>query len=132
MSKIVNGLLLAALLPACIPLNEDVVGRFALDEGAGCNVCAERGPRVMSFREVEAGQGAFRYRFDFEDGGSHAGAYQFVATDSSDVSLTLYPDSAGPFYQDVVGQVILTQYTYRAGVMREPCGGLFKLCKWKP
>ena len=122
--------LLVLFLPACIPINENVIGRFSLDEEASCNVCVDRGPRVMTFRQVE-GEGSFRYRFDFEDGGAHAGAYQFVSTDSSEVGLTLYPDSAGPFHQDLVGSALLTQYTYRSGVMRESCGGLFKQCKWR-
>ena len=132
MPKPVLWALLAVFLPACIPINEDVMGRFSLDEEASCDVCVDRGPGVMTFRQVEGSEASFRYRFDFEDGGAHAGAYQFVATDSSDVSLTLYPDSAGPFHQDLVGSVLLTQYTYRSGVMRESCGGLFKQCKWRP
>ncbi len=120
------------MLPACTPINENVVGTFYLDEASSCSNCAERGPRAMTFRAVENEQASFRYRFDFEDGEGHAGAYQFVATDSTDVSLTLYPDSSGAFHQDLLGEVILTQYTYRASVMRESCGGLFKQCKWRP
>ncbi|HCZ08002.1 MAG TPA: hypothetical protein DHV07_02560 [Flavobacteriales bacterium] len=117
---------------SCSPLSEDIVGRYSLDEGGSCNSCAEAGPRTMTFRQVEGPDGGFRYRFDFDDGGAHSGAYQFVASDSSDVRLTLYPDSSSPFHADILGEVILTQYTLRSGVIREPCGGLLKQCKWRP
>jgi hypothetical protein len=124
--------LFAMFLSACVPYNENIVGRFSLDEAGSCASCVETGPQVMTFREVQGEPPSFRYRFDFEGEEGHAGAYQFVATDSSDVSLVLYPDSAGVFHQDLIGEAMFTQYRLRSGVMRSPCGGLFKQCKWRP
>ena len=132
MPKVLFWGLLVMLMSACVSYNEDIVGRFSLDEAGSCSSCIDTGPRVMTFREVSGEPPTYRYRFDFDGGGGHAGTYQFVATDSSDVSLTLYPDSAGAFHQDLVGEAIFTQYRLRSDVVRSPCGGLFKQCKWRP
>lgn len=125
-------LVTATLLFACRSESERIVGTFILDEERSCNSCAETGPRVMTYRALVSSDDAPRYRFDFDGGQGHAGFYQLVSTDSSDVGLTLYPDSSGPFHQDLLGQAILTQYRVRNNAIKSPCGGLFKQCTWRP
>jgi hypothetical protein len=120
------------LLFACSSESENILGTFRLDEQGSCANCIETGPRVMTYRAVAAAEEQPRYRFEFDGGQGHAGFYQLVATDTSDVGLILYPDSAGPFHQDVLGQAIVSQYRVRKNAIKAPCGGLFKQCTWRP
>ena len=43
-------------------------------------------------------------------------------------SLILYPDSSGPFYADLIDEVILTDYTIKAARITASCGSGIRRC----
>jgi len=124
-------LLCAGMQQGCQPVDVRIVGRFELDADAGCGNCQEIGPLSMSFSGEESPGARPRYRLDYVDGQGHAGDYVFDRVDSTGLSLILYPDSAGPFFADLIGDVVISDYRVRNQCIAEPCGSGVRRCIWR-
>lgn len=125
------GLALMVLLTGCDPIDVRIVGTYALDGDVGCDECPLNGPERMAFLEAFTPDEAPRYRFDFEAGQGHGGTYQFEAIDTTQASLVLYPDSAGAFHADLIGDVVFTEYTVKGDRIAERCGSGVRRCLWR-
>ena len=122
---------LILLHTGCDPIEVRIVGKFQLDEEAGCETCPTLGPITMMFEGSEAAGGSPRYRFDHANGEGHAGTYVFEAVDTTRSSLVLYPDSSGPFHADLVDEAIVTDYMVKAGRITTSCGSGIRRCLWR-
>ena len=125
------GLMWMVLLTGCDPIDVRIVGTYALDDEVGCDECPVNGPRRMEFLESFSPDEAPRYRFDFEAGQGHGGTYRFEVIDTSQTSLVLYPDSAGTFHADLMGDVVFTEYNVKGDRITEPCGSGVRRCLWR-
>ena len=85
----------------------------------------------MTFAGSDAPDVAPRYRFDHADGQGHAGTYVFEAVDTTQASLVLYPDSAGAFHADLIGDVVFTEYNVKGDRITERCGSGVRRCLWR-
>jgi len=125
------GLTWMVLLTGCDPIDVRIVGTYALDDQVGCDECPVNGPERMAFLEAFSPDEAPRYRFDFEAGQGHSGTYQFEAVDTTQASLVLYPDSAGGFHADLIGDIIFTEYNVQGDRITERCGSGVRRCLWR-
>ena len=105
------------------------MGAFVLDVDAGCEVCAERGPRRMSFDDQSPSASLGSYAFEFSDGGQHAGQYELVYLESS-VMLVLYPETGTAEHFGLIGTTLQTEYEVGQHNIREKCNGLLN-CVWR-
>ncbi len=125
------GLTLKVVMSWCEIVYFRIVGTYALDDEVGCDECPVNGPERMAFLEAFSPDEAPRYRFDFEEGQGHGGTYRFEAIDTTQASLVLYPDSAGAFHADLIGDAVFTEYNVKGDRITERCGSGVRRCLWR-
>ena len=124
-------LILMVILTGCDPIDVRIVGTYELDAEVGCDECLLNGPERMAFLEAFSPSEEPRYRLDFEAGQGHSGTYRFEAIDTTQASLVLYPDSAGAFHADLIGDVVFTEYNVKGDRITERCGSGVRRCLWR-
>ena len=122
-------LVMALVFSHCRTPEESILGAFVLDEEAGCEVCAERGPGRMTFDDQSPSASLGSYAFEFSDGGQHGGQYELVYLESS-VMLVLYPETGTAEHFGLIGTTLQTEYEVGQHNIREKCNGLLN-CVWR-
>ena len=122
-------LVMALVFSHCKTPEESILGAFVLDVDAGCEVCAEREPRRMTFDDQSPSASLGSYAFEFSDGGQHGGQYELVYLESS-VMLVLYPETGTAEHFGLIGTTLQTEYEVGQHNIREKCNGLLN-CVWR-
>ncbi len=130
MKTLIYILIFSFIWIGCKPIEEKIVGTYDIDADRGCPNCEDNGPELMVFENWNVEDGSpGRYRFGYENGGSHSGTYDFLQIDTL-LKLTLYPDSSSFQFYGIVGSIQHTDYRVVGNKIKENCDGIFRNCVW--